>query len=214
MISSALKFSFHSLCVLLCPPIKITFAAYLSLIFSSSAALSLPSCCCSHCLCCSLWWLLCGAASGGQSCCILALWVCRFSSLGGLGWIVWCHRQVWAPLEPRIPGVQPHRALEGRVKIYIRCASTLKVMIVLREMSFLREFLLPFSFSAVPDWSPATHMVWRCLAGHSCTQLEIGSFFSHLLSKSFMLIQNNLGRILAQVRALKVEKQMLRKSPH
>lgn len=105
--------------------------------------------------------------------------MCRLtvSSLGGLGWILWCHRQIWAPFDPRLPGVQTHRALESRVKIYIRCSSTLKVMIILREMSFLREFLLPFSFSVVPDRSPATHMVWRCLAGHSWTQLEMGYFF-------------------------------------
>lgn len=64
-----------------------------------------------------------------------------------------------------------------RAKIYIICASTLKIMIVLGEMSFLREFLLPFSFSVLPDWSLATHMVWRCLPGGGCTQLEIDSFF-------------------------------------
>lgn len=103
-----MKFSCGSLHVLFGPPIKITFADYLAIIFFSSAVFSLLSCCCSHCLSCSLWWLLCGAAPGGQSCCVLAVWVYRWtaSSLGGLGWTVWCHRHIWAPFDPRLPGVQ------------------------------------------------------------------------------------------------------------
>lgn len=94
-ILSALKFSFCSLHVLLCPLTKITFAAYSSLIFSSSTVLSLLTVILiplSH----SLWWLLllhidclCCAPSS-QSFYILAVEVCTFTvcSLGRPGWTV------------------------------------------------------------------------------------------------------------------------------
>lgn len=46
----------------------------------------------------------------------MAGWACRWtaSSLGGLGCAVRCHRQLWAPSGPGLPGVQPHRALESK----------------------------------------------------------------------------------------------------
>lgn len=96
----------------------------------------------------------------------------------------------------------PHRISESRGKIYIRHAGTLKI-IVPGMMSFLRQFLLSFSFSLSccptevqpPIWYED---VWLGTDAHSWKLF----IFSCPLSRSFMLLVNYLGRVLVQVRAL------------
>lgn len=120
-----------------------------------------------------------------------AFWQCLFTvSLSGWpGWTLW---QNWAPFDPCLAGCPASHGIWKQKKDTHHTHRRSQNNSSRKDES---SQTIPSSAQLLcPAWLKSCHhMVWRCLAGHMAGNCL--SFLS-LLSRSFMLIVNNLERVL------------------